>query len=257
MELSEAVDFVLGRNEPILHDNVLRALIASSSTSSSRGRLYSEVAAVDDARDAQGFDTLLTNDGFRAIAGLQFRMGESDSSRHLSTVDIGLALGNYFQQAGNNLFNSRTKVIRFVHLVLCCASWAKCDGYFIETGAVVKDWLLESEEEIASGGRNPHSIQWYFTLCYALSFYFGFEVIALLPPDGNALALGTRMFRFPEVEFNEAGENYERSIVFRLIIDRSIDVAGRLGDGGANVIGVSVGSYCNSTGGLLSDKTYL
>ena len=51
MELSEAVDFVLGRNEPILHDNVLRALIASSSTSSSRGCLYDEVVAVDDAQD--------------------------------------------------------------------------------------------------------------------------------------------------------------------------------------------------------------
>jgi len=199
----------------------------------------------------------MRNDGFRAIAGLQFRMGESDSSWYLSTVDIGLALGNYFQQVGNDLFNSRTKVIRFVHLVLSCASWAKCGGYFIETGAVVKAWLLESEEEIASGSRNPHTIQWYFTLCYALSFYFGFEVIALVPPDGNALAFGTRMFlRFPEVEFNEAGENYERSIVFRLIIDRSIDIAGRLGDGGANVIGVTVSSYCNSIGALLSDKTY-
>eukprot|EP00985_Skeletonema_marinoi_P033281 scaffold40922_cov226-Skeletonema_marinoi.AAC.1 len=111
--------------------------------------------------------------------------------------------------------------------------------YFEETdGDFVREWLEDMDNDIVN--QKARTIQWYFSLANALSRCFGMNIVLLLPPDGNEVASGTRLFHFPDDDYYASS-----TIILRAIIDRSLDTSESRGDGGSNVVGVMAYCYTN------------
>lgn len=252
-ELDDVGFYNGGVCETDVFGKIERAMVSNvTNTPALKNLKYFETLAVNDDEDTKNFNELKSNHGFKTTTGASIDEDVTSSKiDHLATIDIAQALATYFRNEDMAVFNTRDKVLKFIHMLLESAGNAKTGGYFIDTGTVVKEWLMESADEISTG--KAHTIQWYFTLSHALSRFFGMEIILLLPPDGNNLASGTRMLHFPHVDYDESDDNYKERIVFRLIIDRGINIQGRVGDGGENVVGVTVCTYSNPNAELSED----
>ena len=252
-ELDDVGFYNGGVCETEVFGKIERAMVSNiTNTPALKNLTYFETLAVGDDEDTKNFNELRSNHGFKTTTGASIDEDVTSSKIDpLATIDIAQALATYFRNEDMAVFNTREKILKFIHLLLESAGNAKTGGYFIDTGTVVREWLMESADEISSG--KAHTIQWYFTLSHALSRFFGIEIILLLPPDGNNLASGTRMLHFPHVDYDESDDNHKETIVFRLIIDRGINIQGRVGDGGENVVGVTVCTYSNPNAELSED----
>ena len=188
---------------------------------------YFEVKAVDDDVDDDNFRSLRTRLELRPLT-------------NMTRVDIAEALASYFNKEGVVGLNTKKKVLEFAHMFLIAESEARNGTYFKETDDdFVREWLEDMGNDIVN--QKARTIQWYFSLANALSVCFGLDIVLLLPPDGNKVACGTRLFHFPDDDYYASG-----TIVLRAIIDRSLDTSESRGDGGSNVVGVMAYSYTNS-----------
>jgi hypothetical protein len=188
---------------------------------------YFEVKAVDDDVDDDYFSSLQTRLELRPLTST-------------TRVDIAEALASYFNKEGAVGLNTKKKVLEFAHMFLIEESEARNGTYFDETDDdFVHEWLGDMDNDIVN--QTARTIQWYFSLANALSRCFGMDIVLLLPPDGNKVASGTRLFHFPDDDYYASG-----TILLRAIIDRSLDTSESRGDGGCNVVGVMAYSYTNS-----------
>ena len=187
---------------------------------------YFEVKAVDDDADDDNFSSLRTRLELRPLT-------------NMTRVDIAEALASYFNKEGIVGFNTKKKVLDFAHMFLIEESETRNGTYFEETdGDFVREWLEDMDNDIVN--QKARTIQWYFSLANALSRCFGMNIVLLLPPDGNEVASGTRLFHFPDDDYYASG-----TIILRAIIDRSLDTSESRGDGGSNVVGVMAYCYTN------------
>ena len=206
---------------------------------------YERGGAVSDEQDNEQFEQFRDQHSLIRLKAAKSNKVQNQGQHLLDVDDIATAIANLFKIESTEAapaFDSREKVMMFFNLVLANRRQTKKQPRHYPEGAIstIEEWIQEEERgcSCSTGPKPTHSIGWYHCLFYFLAIMIQTEIVVVLPPDGECANEGSRHVSLPEEDYSTMETEFRNTLVFRLIIDRSV---GRHGDGGQNqnVIGVT------------------